>query len=219
MSKISNDTFLVTFWHEGSPVALRYGRSALFGTSVSEMRFRSNDQELSWIREQVFSIEALEKLPQLPLRLRIILEVLKRQMPTPQLLVRAERGVLVLGTIDEEDRSLRRFERLWSPAGPVLDAARNLVYLPGLRGNPERHYAISAVGPQYPGSFNDYVASIVHLWGTTADGQAQALGRQSEAPWPHLANHNAGRRRYTGRGARRSASCTDERAARAIWSI
>ena len=50
-----------------------------------------------------------------------------------------------------------------------------MVYLPGLRGNPERQYVISAVGPRYPGDFNNYVASIIHRWGVTKDSKLKIL--------------------------------------------
>jgi hypothetical protein len=40
----------------------------------------------------------------------------------------------------------------------VLDAA---IHLPGLRGNPERTYPVSAAGPRFIGTFENYVASII----------------------------------------------------------
>jgi len=41
---------------------------------------------------------------------------------------------------------------------------RDILYLPGLRGNPERTYPVTAVGPTYPGNFNNYVASVLTEW-------------------------------------------------------
>jgi hypothetical protein len=38
------------------------------------------------------------------------------------------------------------------------------IHLPGLRGNPERSYPATAVGPNYPGTFEKYAASIVSQW-------------------------------------------------------
>ena len=45
----------------------------------------------------------------------------------------------------------------------------NTIHLPGLRGNPERTYKLSSTGPQYPGTFENYVASIIHVWQETKD--------------------------------------------------
>ena len=40
----------------------------------------------------------------------------------------------------------------------------NSIHLPGLRGNPERIYKLTSTGPRYPGTFQHYVASIIHDW-------------------------------------------------------
>jgi predicted ATPase len=40
----------------------------------------------------------------------------------------------------------------------------NLIHVPGLRGNPERSYAVSRVGTQFPGAFHDYTASVLSHW-------------------------------------------------------
>ena len=38
------------------------------------------------------------------------------------------------------------------------------IHLPGLRGNPERTYKFTSTGPRYPGTFENYIASIIHEW-------------------------------------------------------
>ncbi len=43
---------------------------------------------------------------------------------------------------------------------------RNLIHLPGLRGNPARNYPVTAVGKSFPGSFENYTASIIAKWQT-----------------------------------------------------
>ena len=45
----------------------------------------------------------------------------------------------------------------------------NSIHLPGLRGNPERTYKPASTGPQYPGTFEHYTASIIHEWQETGD--------------------------------------------------
>ena len=59
------------------------------------------------------------------------------------------------------------------------DAAFNIVnsvYLPGLRGNPERFYNLTSTGPWYPGRFEHYAASIIHEWQETKDERLKTLG-------------------------------------------
>ena len=52
---------------------------------------------------------------------------------------------------------------LFSP--DLRPAIKNLIHLPGLRGNPERVYPIAAAqGPNFPGTFENYVASMILRW-------------------------------------------------------
>ncbi|WP_374712349.1 AAA family ATPase [Symbiobacterium terraclitae] len=46
-------------------------------------------------------------------------------------------------------------------------AIRQIIHIPGLRGNPERTYARSAVSSFFPGTFDQYVASIIAAWQTS----------------------------------------------------
>ena len=40
----------------------------------------------------------------------------------------------------------------------------DVIYVPGLRGNPARTYPVAAVGPSFPGKFSNYVASLILQW-------------------------------------------------------
>jgi predicted ATPase len=60
----------------------------------------------------------------------------------------------------------------FDPAAEIEQHVREFIHLPGLRGNPERTYPVSAVGRAFPGTFEKYVASIVAQWG--ADERKQA---------------------------------------------
>ena len=51
----------------------------------------------------------------------------------------------------------------------------NTIHLPGLRGNPERTYKPASTGPQYPGTFENYTASIIHEWQETTDDRLKTL--------------------------------------------
>ena len=52
----------------------------------------------------------------------------------------------------------------------------NSIHLPGLRGNPERIYKLTSTGPRYPGTFENYAASIIHKWQETKDKRLMTLG-------------------------------------------
>jgi predicted ATPase len=53
-----------------------------------------------------------------------------------------------------------------APADNLATLARRLIHVPGLRGNPERSYKAAISEAVYPGSFEKYVASIIHNWST-----------------------------------------------------
>ena len=52
----------------------------------------------------------------------------------------------------------------------------NTIHLPGLRGNPERIYKLTSIGPLYPGTFENYAASVIHEWQQTKDKRLKTLG-------------------------------------------
>jgi predicted ATPase len=41
---------------------------------------------------------------------------------------------------------------------------RKIIHVPGLRGNPERTYGVTAIGDEFPGTFENYVASLIASW-------------------------------------------------------
>lgn len=53
--------------------------------------------------------------------------------------------------------------RLDVPQG-ITTAIHEIIHLPGLRGNPERTYPVTAVADTFPGTFEKYVASIIAQW-------------------------------------------------------
>lgn len=58
---------------------------------------------------------------------------------------------------------------------------RQIIHLPGLRGNPERAFPATAVGPMFPGTFQEYTASIIAQWqGEKRSNNLQLLGKYLE---------------------------------------
>lgn len=57
---------------------------------------------------------------------------------------------------------------------------RKLIHVSGFRGNPERTYHTTAVGSEFPGTFENYVASIINYWQKTEDYRLIDLGKALE---------------------------------------
>lgn len=57
---------------------------------------------------------------------------------------------------------------------------RRVIHVPGLRGNPERTYKTTAVGDEFTGTFENYVASIISHWQSTDDERLQQLSEALE---------------------------------------
>ena len=63
----------------------------------------------------------------------------------------------------------------------------SVIHIPGLRGNPERVYKTTGTGPKFPGTFENYVASIILEWHVKKDkrlgelaGMLEQLGLTSQ---------------------------------------
>ena len=90
--------------------------------------------------------------------------------------------LLTLKTFDAVERS-RCFLRLESQHSRALfnttayleSCIFNSIHLPGLRGNPERIYKLTSTGHRYPGTFENYVASLIHEWQETKDERLKTL--------------------------------------------
>ena len=52
---------------------------------------------------------------------------------------------------------------------------RRMIHVPGLRGNPERVYNRTVTGPDFPGIFEHYVATLIAQWQEQKDDRLQAL--------------------------------------------
>ncbi|NER98863.1 MAG: DUF3696 domain-containing protein [Symploca sp. SIO1B1] len=52
---------------------------------------------------------------------------------------------------------------------------QHIIHVPGLRGNPERNYKTTAVSNQFPGTFENYVASVINHWQINKDKNLDKL--------------------------------------------
>jgi predicted ATPase len=93
------------------------------------------------------------------------------------LLIERNRSFLELKIINKSKRPFSG-ETDWSE--PFLNAILSFIHVPALRGNPERNYKKTSVGPLFPGTFEIYAASIIHHWQATEDTRRNDLGTALE---------------------------------------
>jgi AAA ATPase domain len=86
--------------------------------------------------------------------------------------------VFSLGEPDPSDDI--SFPSSYSPQFPaiagIVDGLTELIHLPGLRGNPERTYPVTSIGPRFPGTFERYVASLIAHWDSESPATMKELG-------------------------------------------
>jgi hypothetical protein len=93
--------------------------------------------------------------------------------------VRRERCFFVFDLVggDESKRRIRFGPFGISPSQMFVQYIQGVIHLPGLRGNPQRNYPKRAGGPDYQGTFEPYVASVVAQWqGNGGKHQLDDLG-------------------------------------------
>ncbi len=153
-----------------------YGRVAGQGVRVESMTL-VDGRETTVFREGLSAGE-VEKLVHPDIR-KMREHVPPRGSEKPEWVVHRERCFLFLGLRYPKggQDSVVGFWPSLSPATMVLPFLENLIHLPGLRGNPERTYATSAVGGSFPGTFQTYVASVVFDWQSRMDRRIKQLGK------------------------------------------
>jgi len=74
------------------------------------------------------------------------------------------------------------FGRQASPGLIFAPFIQQVIHLPGLRGNPERTYPVAAVGSMFPGTFEEYAASVIAQWPekSASDDKLKKLGKHLE---------------------------------------
>lgn len=105
----------------------------------------------------------------LPLDLRLISDALERVARTSTWEVVRNRCFLVAGVGVEELEGGKKFQVQVSGIPNVEKAIGDVIHLPGLRGNPERSYPLTAVESSFQGTFDRYTASVIDHWQSQGD--------------------------------------------------
>ena len=156
----TNDFFLKMSSDTGAYVTMFYKKVADRGIIIDRMEFVAEGKHQCWRENDTLPADALG-LP------KNIIDVFKRA--ADGFVVRRERAMLVAGIKATKDDPV--------PAHAFVDDAMKLIHLPGLRGNPERNYRITAIESEYPGNFSEYVASIIYGWQNTRDPKLPLLAQ------------------------------------------
>ncbi len=95
--------------------------------------------------------------------------------PKPELVVIRERCFLKLAIRLTSVYLFKRSKEPFEPHIRIEQYILNLIHIPGLRGNPARTYKTTATGPAFPGTFENYVASVIDQWKVSGDKKLDLL--------------------------------------------
>lgn len=150
---------------------IRFGKEPQGGFEVRRLSYSDDDlEEGITLRPGLTEEEIFPLLPESSLKYEIENEIKSHEgrPKSPRLAVVRERCYLRV-EIDP---------RYWDffgpptipPASKILSPKiQEIIHLPGLRGNPERTYPVTAVSKSFPGTFENYTASIIAQWQVEKD--------------------------------------------------
>lgn len=95
-----------------------------------------------------------------------------------KLLLELVQARFALGIVLGRDRSNLRIPLLPLSFSALQSALQDILHIPGLRGNPERSYPLAASGPSFPGTFENYTASVIARWMKDDKAKVAKLGEQ-----------------------------------------
>ncbi|WP_178930388.1 AAA family ATPase [Bacillus altitudinis] len=128
---------------------------------------RKNDKEYEKVNID-HDMNTEEMREQIPSRVyKVINELVENNKEKPQIRIKRNRCFISLELIFDFEEDLKR--GISFPGARPEIVIKNLIHLPGLRGNPERTYPVTNLNRKdelvsLPGKFERYVASILHMW-------------------------------------------------------
>ena len=152
------------------------------GMRKVEVRFRQTRQGLEVFRTTVVEGEA-ELVISKDADLNKIRDILKNSdlsrwpkelYERGELKVIRDRSFLTIQCLLEKENNISF--PVFSPGERLANKIAGLIHVPGLRGSPERNYKTTAVGDTFPGTFENYVASVISHWQLSKDDRLTQLG-------------------------------------------
>ncbi len=146
---------------------------------ISEMSYYNNEERnifrLGMTRDDIIAnissnISGLKEFPTF---------LSKREFAKLKLTIIRNRCFLDLRIVGGNDNVV--FKLGTSPSEIIQSEILQLIHLPGLRGNPERTYPVTAVGSPFPGTFEKYAASVIAQWQSDKkEDKLETLGKDLE---------------------------------------
>lgn len=174
LSKIYNykhsDNFSVKIEIKNHPfIKILFNTDATMGFAIESMTIKSRNSEYE-IYPDMSSTDIVSILPNL---LWGIYKTMAKFAVMP-LNFRVIRNRCFLH-FEATDRLTEQSSMPFNLAAFLEPHIRQSIHIPGLRGNPERTYAHTAVGLEFTGTFEKYVASVLHYWQKTQDKRIRDL--------------------------------------------
>ena len=151
---------------------LELSELAYLSSTGLEVKLNANSVHESLVNISLFK-EYLEELNKLKERNKMDIEFefkVRRSRCFLTVILTNKGGDPIPGVIPLFPPQIEQFEK----------AIRKLIHVPALRGNPERTYKTTATGPTYSGTFDNYVASIIHSWQISNNENLSKIGKDLE---------------------------------------
>lgn len=173
--EVSADNFALYLGNSKHFIEFQYTRGSVSPIQLSSMRFDTGDFRGEWHEGKKIAPNS----PDIPDELKQLIIGISKNSKTKdkyEISILRERCIFVaqIHRASKEGTSSSIFGV--TPGQPYMDEIRKIIYVPGLRGNPERNYQISPLGAAFPGNFNDYVAGIIYDWQRAKSAKLDDLG-------------------------------------------
>ncbi|NJL32227.1 MAG: AAA family ATPase [Phycisphaerales bacterium] len=146
------------------------------GFDVSEMVYIDKSQTPKVYRHDLEKQEILKNIPDWNVNVSKVINSRKLIWS-----ISRDRCFLLITAIEpgESKRNFFFLDTRLAPAGKFVNHIRSILHLPGLRGNPQRTYPRRATENLFlfPGTFDQYVASLVFNWQINKDDKLDTLGK------------------------------------------
>lgn len=161
----------------GEFLALIFSRQSSKGINLQQTTYGKGDEK-TVLRQDMTHEELLNALPS---ELKAVFNLFaERQGKKINWAVIRDRCFLELALVPIGDEESFLSTRISMVAG-VKEHIRQIIHVPGLRGNPERTYPLTAVGSTFPGTFENYTASVIAKWQASKnDGRLEKLSKDLE---------------------------------------
>jgi hypothetical protein len=176
LSRTRGKQCLGTFWvalktDGGSEIKLTFKRDPK-GLALESLLYKHNGDGPHKLHEGMPEEEIVRALPTEMKEFKSAFE--RHEKRKARWAVVRDKWILTVGL-----QTLAGGERVYplsSPVGSLPGHIERVIHLPGLRANPSRTYKATPISGFFPGTFDNYVASVVRGWQTEKSPRLGSLG-------------------------------------------